>query len=127
MSAGILSNAVLIGAKIVKGPAPLSVSTSPAASTAVTSVDSRGLLLAAVAAGSSAMPSTLPSPSIGTAAQAAPVGPAAIGSDVIGSDIIGSEVIGSEPGGAVAAATPADASDECGDRHDDATTATVEG
>jgi hypothetical protein len=49
------------------------------------------------------MPSTLPSPSFGTAAHAAPDGPAAIDSDVIGS-----EVIGSVGGSVVADAIPAE-------------------
>src|SRR5262245_57676700 len=106
VSVGILANAVSIGANTVNGPPVLRVSTRPAAPTADTSVVSSGLLLAAVPTGSSAMPSTLPSPSLGTAAQAAPVGPAA----AIGSDAAGSVPIGSL-GGAEAAATPAEASD----------------
>ena len=67
-----MPNAEFDGAKIVNGPSPLSVSVRPAASTADASVDSCGLLLAAVAAGSSAIPSKLPSPSVGTAAQPGP-------------------------------------------------------
>ena len=49
------------------------------------------------------MPDTLPSPSVGTAAQAAPVGPAAIGSEVIGS-----LPTGSVGGWVVAEAMPAE-------------------
>ena len=71
-SAGIAAKASLVGAKIVNGPSPLSVSTRPASVTAVTRVDSTGLLLAAVAAGSWAMPSKLPAPSAGTAPHAGP-------------------------------------------------------
>src|SRR6478672_13337860 len=52
----------------------LSVSASPAAPTAVTSVERAGLLDAAVATGSSAMPPTLPAPSAGSDAQAGPNG-----------------------------------------------------
>ena len=51
-----------------------SVSTRPAALTAVTRVDSAGLLLAAVATGSCDMPSNEPLPEVGTAAQPAPKG-----------------------------------------------------
>ena len=87
---GILPNAELDGAKIVNGPSPLSVSVSPAASTAAASVDSCGLLLAAVAAGSSAIPSKLPSPSVGTAAQPGPdvsvAGASAFGAERTGRD-----------------------------------------
>src|SRR4249919_1346843 len=57
---------------MVNGPAPFSVSTSPAALTAATRVDRAGLLEAAVAAGSWAMPEKLPLPSLGTAAQPGP-------------------------------------------------------
>ena len=57
-----------------------SVSPRPAAVTAVTSVDSAGLLLAAVATGSSVIPVKLPSPSAGTAEQPAPNGSSDIGS-----------------------------------------------
>src|ERR671917_2693224 len=69
---GILAKASLVGAKMVKGPGPLRVSTSPAAFTAVTRVDRAGLLLAAVAAGSAAMPENEPAPEDGTAAQPGP-------------------------------------------------------
>src|SRR5215212_2130184 len=75
---GSAAKASLVGAKMVNGPSLLSVSTSPAWVTAVTSVESTGLLLAAVAAGSSAMPPKLPSPSAGTAEQAGPLGAPAI-------------------------------------------------
>ena len=44
-----MANASLFGAKTVRGPSPLSVSTRPAASTAVTSVDRSGLAEATVA------------------------------------------------------------------------------
>ena len=47
MSAGILANASLLGAKTVKGPSPLRVSTNPAAVTAVTRVDKSGVATAA--------------------------------------------------------------------------------
>ncbi len=50
------------------------MSTRPAFFTAVTSVDSSGLLEAAVATGSLAMPSKLPAPSFGTEEQAGPNG-----------------------------------------------------
>ena len=56
VSAGILSNAELTGANTVNGPALFSVSPRLAAVTAATSVDSSGLLLAAVPTGSAAMP-----------------------------------------------------------------------
>ena len=68
------AKASFVGAKMVNGPGPLRVSTRPAWVTAVTRVDSTGLLPAAVAAGSSAMPPKLPSPSAGTAPQAGPNG-----------------------------------------------------
>src|SRR3954447_6956057 len=51
-----------------------SVSTRPAALTAVTRVDRAGLLLAAVATGSCDMPSNEPLPEVGTAEQPAPNG-----------------------------------------------------
>src|SRR6478735_11357308 len=69
---GILAKASLVGAKMVKGPAPLRVSPSPAAVTAATRVERAGLFDAAVAAGSSAIPSKLPAPLVGTAAQPGP-------------------------------------------------------
>ena len=71
-ASGIAAKASLVGAKMVNGPSPLRVSTNPASTTAVTSVDNTGLFEAAVAAGSSAIPSKEPSPSVGTAEQAAP-------------------------------------------------------
>src|SRR6478736_6304913 len=74
VSAGILANASFVGAKTVMAGAEFSVSTRPAALTAVTSVESTGLLLAAVATGSVAMPLNEPLPSFGTAVQAAPKG-----------------------------------------------------
>src|SRR5690349_7355612 len=74
VSAGILANASLVGAKTVTAGAEFSVSTSPAAWTAVTSVERTGLLLAAVATGSVAMREKEPLPSFGTAEQAAPNG-----------------------------------------------------
>ena len=101
---GILANTSLTGAKIVKGPGLLSVSPRSAAVTAATSVDSSGLLLAAVAAGSSAMPSTLPSPLVGSEAHAGPVGSIVAPSDVIGSLVIDSLVIGCVAGAAGASA-----------------------
>src|SRR4051812_12479333 len=51
-----------------------SVSTRPAALTAVTRVDRAGLLLAGVATGSCDMPSNEPLPEVGTAEQPAPNG-----------------------------------------------------
>src|SRR6478609_1790455 len=74
VSAGILANASLVGAKTVMAGAEFSVSTRPAALTAVTSVESTGLLLAAVATGSVAIPLNEPLPSFGTAEQATPKG-----------------------------------------------------
>src|SRR6478736_1812068 len=74
VAAGILANASFVGAKTVMAGAEFSVSTRPAALTAVTSVESTGLLLAAVATGSVAMPLNEPLPSFGTAVQAAPKG-----------------------------------------------------
>src|SRR5690349_2637856 len=72
VAVGILAKASLVGAKMVNGPEPLRVSPRPAAVTADTSVDRAGLLEAAVAAGSSAIPSKLPAPLVGTAAQPGP-------------------------------------------------------
>src|SRR3712207_1915823 len=76
-SAGMASNAGLAGAITVTSWAVFSASTRLACMTACTSVDSTGLLLAAVATGSSVMPVKLPSPSAGTAVQPSPNGSAA--------------------------------------------------
>src|SRR4051794_37722352 len=73
-SAGIASNAGLAGARTVMSCALFSESPRLAAPTAVTSVDSTGLALAAVATGAVAMPSKLPAPEAGTAEQPAPNG-----------------------------------------------------
>src|ERR671911_1067920 len=89
---GMAAKASLVGAKIVNGPSPLSVSASPACVTAVTSVDKTGLLLAAVAAGSSAMPPKLPSPSAGTALHAGPNGSPAIAISSVISSIVSSVI-----------------------------------
>jgi hypothetical protein len=62
----------LSGAKTVIPLAEFSVSTRPAFSTAWTSVDSTGLLDAAVATGAADMPVKLPAPDLGTAAQPGP-------------------------------------------------------
>src|SRR6478672_4095437 len=67
-----LPKASFVGANTVMSCAEFSVSTRPADLTAVTRVDRSGLLLAAVATGSVAMPLKLPLPSFGTAAQPAP-------------------------------------------------------
>src|SRR4051812_29785217 len=76
-AAGILAKASLVGANTVKGPPVLSVSPRSAAVTAATRVDNAGLLLAAVATGSCAMPLNEPEPLFGTAAHPSPVGTAA--------------------------------------------------
>ena len=67
-----LAKASLTGAKTVMSWAEFRVSTRPADLTAPTRVESSGLLLAAVATGSVAMPLKEPLPSFGTAAQPAP-------------------------------------------------------
>ena len=72
VAGGILANAALSGANTVMFDAELSVSTSPAFFTAVTSVDSTGLAEAAVATGAAAMPLKLPAPDFGTDEQAGP-------------------------------------------------------
>src|SRR5581483_713382 len=69
---GIFANAPLYGANTVMFWALLRVSTRPACFTALTSVDSTGLWLAAVATGSVAMPWKLPGPLAGTALHAEP-------------------------------------------------------
>src|SRR6478735_5386977 len=74
---GILAKASLVGANTVMFCALLRVSTRPAFFTAVTRVERAGLLDAAVATGSWAMPSKEPAPSFGTVAQAGPNGPSA--------------------------------------------------
>ena len=79
---GTAAKASLLGAKTVMSLAELRVSPRPASVTAVTRVDSTGLLLAAVATGSVAMPENEPLPSAGTAAQPAPNGLAAMSSVV---------------------------------------------
>ena len=68
------AKASLVGAKTVMSGVVLRVSPRPASVTAVTSVDRTGLLLAAVATGSLAMPPNEPAPSAGTAAQPGPNG-----------------------------------------------------
>ena len=83
------SNASLIGAKTVAPSRPFSVSPRPASPTAVTSVDRSGLFEAAVATGSSAMPSDEPSPSAGTAEQASPTG-VSVRADSMSSDAVSS-------------------------------------
>ena len=110
---GIFSKAAFTGTKIVNGPSLFNVSTSPASVTAVTSVDSSGLLLVAVAAGSSVIPAKVPSPSVGTARRRGRSAPSPcpcrlpIGSVVIGS-VIGPVVTGSAaPGASLAAGASA--------------------
>jgi hypothetical protein len=78
VAGGILANAALSGANTVMFAAELSVSTRPAALTAVTRVDSAGLAEAAVATGAVAMPVKLPAPDLGTAAQPGPKSLAAV-------------------------------------------------
>src|SRR4029078_8473908 len=105
VSAGILANASLVGANTVMAGAEFSVSTRPAALTAVTSVESNGLLLASVATGSVAMPLNAPLPSFGTAVHAAPKG-WPIMALLLGEDeaVIGAELVVSGAGaGALAA------------------------
>src|SRR5690242_2944318 len=70
-------NASFVGAKTVMSSVVLRVSPRPAAVTAVTRVDSAGLLEAAVATGSCAMPLRLPLPLAGTPAQPGPNGASA--------------------------------------------------
>jgi hypothetical protein len=72
VAVGSLANAALSGANTVIADAELSVSTSPAFSTAVTSVDSTGFADAAVATGACAIPLKLPAPDFGTVEQAGP-------------------------------------------------------
>src|SRR6187431_1472170 len=101
------AKASLVGAKTVTSLAVLRVSPRPASPTAVTRVDSRGLLLAAVATGSEAIPENEPAPSAGTAAQPGPNGIDAV-SAIIDSEGLGAadDAIGAlEP-------APASASDE---------------
>src|SRR6185436_2822313 len=86
-ASGILANASLVGANTVNGPPVLRVSPRSAAVTAATRVDRAGLLLAAVATGSCAMPSKEPSPDSGTAAQPSPSG-AAMSVDPVSSAIV---------------------------------------
>ena len=81
VAGGILANAALSGANTVMFEAELSVSTRPAALTAVTRVDSAGLAEAAVATGAVAMPVKLPAPDFGTEEQAGPKSIAAAGAD----------------------------------------------
>src|SRR4051794_41876950 len=96
-------NAGLAGASTVMSWAEFSVSPRLAAVTAWTSVDSAGLLLAAVATGAVLMPSKLPAPSAGTCEQAAPNGSSAIEALLDGAEGLGSEGL-LEPGGGLAAA-----------------------
>src|SRR5215207_674221 len=69
---GRAENASLVGANTVIPSAEFRVSTRPASLTAPTRDDSTGLLDAAVATGSWAMPMKLPAPLAGTAEQAGP-------------------------------------------------------
>src|SRR5215207_1035963 len=69
---GRAENVSLVGANTVIPSAELRVSTRPASLTAPTRDDSTGLLEAAVATGSWAMPMKLPAPLAGTAEQAGP-------------------------------------------------------
>src|SRR5690348_15278725 len=80
---GTAAKASLLGAKTVMSLAELRVSPRPASVTAVTRVDRTGLLLAAVATGSVAIPENEPLPSAGTAAQPAPKGLPAMSSVVL--------------------------------------------
>src|SRR6266566_2979082 len=85
VAGGILANAALSGANTVMPLALFSVSTRPAALTAVTKVDSTGLADAAVATGTCAMPVKLPAPLAGTDEQAEPNGAAA---PVVGAAVV---------------------------------------
>src|SRR5512139_155808 len=89
------ANASFVGANTVTSLAVLRVSPSPASPTALTRVESTGLLLAAVATGSAAMPANEPAPSAGTAAQPGPNGALAM-SELIDSEGLGAadELIG---------------------------------
>src|SRR5512132_3759253 len=69
---GSAEKAASVGANTVIPSAEFRVSTRPASLTAPTSEDSTGLLEAAVATGSWAMPMKLPAPLAGTAEQAGP-------------------------------------------------------
>src|SRR6188508_353801 len=92
------AKALSAGAKTVMSSVVLSVSPRLAAPTAVTRVERAGLLEAAVATGSLAMPSKLPAPSAGTLAQAGPKAPsiiAALGLGAIDSGAIDSGAIDS--------------------------------
>src|SRR5688500_1776669 len=86
-SIGIAANASLLGANTVNGPSPLNVSTSPAVWTADARVVKYGLFDAAIATGSSAIPSNDPSPSGGIDAQNGPCGPG--GASVVGGAVPG--------------------------------------
>src|SRR5687768_11760135 len=101
---GSAANASLTGAKTVMSWAELRVSPRPASPTAVTRVLRRGLLLAAVATGSVAMPSNEPLPEVGTAEQPAPKGLAIISSVVVLLDELEDEL--DELGAAAAVSSP---------------------
>src|SRR4029453_15455305 len=75
---GTAAKASLVGANTVMPSAVFRVPARPALVTAVTRVDSWGVLEAAVATGSWARASRLPGPLAGTAGQAAPIGAEAV-------------------------------------------------
>jgi hypothetical protein len=76
VSSGIFAKASLVGAKTVRASELLRVSARPASVTAAASVESTGLLEAAVATGLVAMPVKAPGPAAGISAQARPKAPA---------------------------------------------------
>src|SRR3954453_10252530 len=98
---GILPNASFVGAKTVIAFCEFSVSTRPAFLTAVTSVESTGLALAAEATGAVAMPFKNPGHAFGTAVQALPKVWAAGSAPMLVSLLLGAELVGAAPASAV--------------------------
>jgi hypothetical protein len=106
--AGTFANASSVGAKTVSASAPFRVSTRPASVTAVTSVLSSGLALAADATGAVDMPSKLPAPVVGTDAQPAPnvCAPASVEASLGVIDSLGEAGVGSSASDAFAPFPP---------------------